>query len=50
MEFKRLILIGEYERNDPSTLLAVNILIENFLFDSMKNENKIFNWGTVPHF
>ena len=50
MEFKKLIQIGEYERNDLSTRPAANIRDENFLFDSMKNENKIVNWGTVPHF
>ena len=41
MEFKRLIQIGEYERNDLSTRPAANTPGGNFLFDSMKNENKI---------
>ena len=53
MESKRLIQIGEYERNVLLTgpyRPANNILDGNFLFDSIKNENKIVNWGTVPHF
>ena len=46
MESKRLIQIGEYERNVLLTGLyrpANNILDGNYLFDSIKNENKIVN-------
>ena len=49
MESKRLIQIGVYERN-VLYRPANNILDGNFLFDSIKNENKLVNWGTVPHF